>query len=87
MTLVVRADEETHPEVLRELYLLPFEMAVKDGETGAVMCSYNALNGAFACENAEMLSDIQVEVAAGESVTVLASNVISAERWLETQGH
>ena len=50
--------ERIDPQVLRELYLLPFEMAVKDGETGAVMCSYNALNGAFACENQEMLSEI-----------------------------
>jgi beta-glucosidase len=50
--------ERIHPQVLRELYLLPFEMAVKDGETGAVMCSYNALNGAFACENEEMLTDV-----------------------------
>jgi beta-glucosidase len=50
--------ERIHPQVLRELYLLPFEMAVKDGETGAVMCSYNALNGAFACENEEMLTQV-----------------------------
>lgn len=46
------------PQPLHELYLLPFEMAVKDGETGAVMCSYNALNGAFACENEEMLTKV-----------------------------
>lgn len=50
--------ERIHPQVLHELYLLPFEMAVKDGETGAVMCSYNALNGAFACENEEMLTEV-----------------------------
>ncbi|NMM75528.1 glycosyl hydrolase [Acidovorax sp. SRB_24] len=50
--------ERIDPQVLHELYLLPFEMAVKDGEAGAVMCSYNALNGAFACENEEMLSDV-----------------------------
>jgi beta-glucosidase len=50
--------ERIDPQVLRELYLLPFEMTVKDGETGAVMCSYNALNGAFACENQEMLTEI-----------------------------
>ena len=50
--------ERIHPQVLHELYLLPFEMAVKDGETGAVMCSYNALNGAFACENEAMLTQV-----------------------------
>lgn len=50
--------EKIDPQVLHELYLLPFEMAVKDGETGAVMCSYNALNDAFACENEEMLTEV-----------------------------
>src|SRR5690606_16855892 len=50
--------ERIDPQVLHELYLLPFEMAVRDGETGAVMCSYNELNGAFACENEEMLTEV-----------------------------
>jgi beta-glucosidase len=50
--------ERINPQVLRELYLLPFEMAVKDGQTGAVMCSYNGLNGAFACGNEEMLTKV-----------------------------
>ena len=43
---------------LHELYLLPFEMAVKDGQVAAVMCAYNAVNGYQACENAELLTDI-----------------------------
>ena len=40
-------DERT----LRELYLLPFEIAAKRGRPGSVMCSYNRLNGTYACEN------------------------------------
>jgi beta-glucosidase len=44
--------------VLREIYLLPFEMAVKDGHTAAVMCSYNSVNGFQACENRELLTDV-----------------------------
>src|SRR5438876_10498244 len=44
--------------VLRELYLLPFEMAVKDGDTASVMCSYNSVNGFQACENKELLTDV-----------------------------
>jgi beta-glucosidase len=44
--------------VLRELYLLPFEMSVKDGDVAAVMCAYNFLNGFQACENKELLTDI-----------------------------
>jgi beta-glucosidase len=43
---------------LHELYLLPFEMAVKDGQVAAVMCSYNAVNGFQACENTELLTDV-----------------------------
>jgi beta-glucosidase len=45
-------------QVLRELYLLPFEMAVKDGKVAAVMCAYNYVNGVSSCENKEMLTDV-----------------------------
>lgn len=44
--------------VLHELYLLPFEMAVKDGDAAAVMCSYNTVNGAQMCENHHILTDV-----------------------------
>jgi beta-glucosidase len=43
---------------LRELYLLPFEMAVKDGKAGSVMCAYNYVNGKSSCESQELLTDI-----------------------------
>lgn len=45
-------------QVLRELYLLPFEMAVKDGKAASIMCAYNYVNGASSCENKEALTDI-----------------------------
>ncbi|WP_431822781.1 glycoside hydrolase family 3 C-terminal domain-containing protein [Burkholderia sp. F1] len=47
-------DERT----LRELYLLPFEIAAKRARPGSVMCSYNRLNGDYACENAHLLNDV-----------------------------
>jgi beta-glucosidase len=50
--------ETVDRRVLREIYLLPFEMAVKDGDTAAVMCSYNSVNGLQACENRELLTDV-----------------------------
>jgi len=47
-------DEKT----LHELYLLPFEMNIKDADLSAVMCSYNRIGGAYACENQETLGTI-----------------------------
>ncbi|HEY1594064.1 MAG TPA: glycoside hydrolase family 3 C-terminal domain-containing protein [Thermoleophilaceae bacterium] len=47
-------DERT----LREIYLPQFEAAVKDAHVGTVMCSYNRLNGDYACENPHLLHDI-----------------------------
>src|SRR6476659_1470608 len=44
--------------VLHELYLLPFEMAVRDRKVASVMCSYNRVNGPYSCENAHLLTDI-----------------------------
>jgi beta-glucosidase len=44
--------------VLHELYLLPFEMAVRSGDVASVMCSYNRVNGTYACENPHLLTDV-----------------------------
>jgi beta-glucosidase len=44
--------------VLHELYLLPFEMAVRDGKVASVMCSYNRVNGAYMCENPDLLTQV-----------------------------
>ena len=43
---------------MREIYLKPFEIAVKEGGPGAVMSSYNRINGVFASENRWLLDDI-----------------------------
>lgn len=45
-------------QVLHEIYLLPFEMAVKDGDVAAIMCAYNYVNGVHSCENRELLTDV-----------------------------
>lgn len=50
--------EMVAPQVLHELYLLPFEMAVKDGKVAAVMCAYNYVNGESACESRTLLTDV-----------------------------
>ena len=40
---------------MHELYLLPFEMAIRDGDAASVMCAYPHLNFAWACENQDVL--------------------------------
>ncbi len=47
-------DEKT----LREIYLMPFEIAVKEGKNKAIMTSYNLVNGTYANENNHLLRDI-----------------------------
>ena len=45
------------PQALREIYVAPFVDAVNAG-VSSIMCSYNKLNGTFACGNKETLIDI-----------------------------
>ncbi|SMG53613.1 beta-glucosidase family protein [Paraburkholderia susongensis] len=47
-------DERT----MRETELLAFEIAVREGRPGNVMCSYNLINGVYACQNPELLTTI-----------------------------
>ena len=47
-------DERT----LHELSLLPFEIAVKEGGVGNVMCAYNLVNGSKSCQNKVLLTDV-----------------------------
>jgi beta-glucosidase len=42
----------------RESDLLAFEIGVDTGKPAAVMCSYNRVNGDFACENQYLLNDV-----------------------------
>src|SRR5271157_1663567 len=46
------------PRVLHETDLLAFEIGIGIGQPAAVMCSYNAINGDFACENKYLLSEV-----------------------------
>ena len=43
---------------MRETDLRAFEIALKISDAGAVMCSYNRVNGDFACENDYLLKDV-----------------------------
>ena len=50
----VQVDERT----LRELYLVPFEHAVKDGGAWGIMSAYNRLNGTFCSEHEWLLTTV-----------------------------
>ena len=53
-----RTNVEVEEDVLRELYLLPFEMLVKDADIAAVMSAYNRVRGTYATENRYLLTDV-----------------------------
>ena len=54
MTIDSVIDQRT----LREVYLLPFELAVREGQSLGIMTSYNRMNGVYCAENRELLQDI-----------------------------
>jgi len=43
---------------MRESDLLAFQIGLEIANPGAVMCSYNAVNGDYACENRYLLTDV-----------------------------
>jgi beta-glucosidase len=43
---------------MRETDLLAFQIGIRDSDVGAVMCSYNLINGTYACENDYTLGDV-----------------------------
>jgi len=43
---------------MQESDLLAFQIGIKDGDISAVMCSYNRINGDYACENKYLLTDV-----------------------------
>jgi beta-glucosidase len=46
------------PRTLREIYTLPYEIAIHRGDVGAVMCSYNQVNHNQACGSDVLLNQI-----------------------------
>jgi len=53
-TISSEVDERT----LREIYLEPFRIAIRNSKPWAVMSAYNRVNGRYACENDHILLDI-----------------------------
>ncbi|SFV13297.1 glycoside hydrolase family 3 C-terminal domain-containing protein [Pseudoduganella namucuonensis] len=53
-TLNVKIDDQA----ARMSDLLALQIANEDGNPGSVMCSYNQLNGVYACENSYLLNEV-----------------------------
>ena len=49
---------QVDPATLRELYLRPFEMAVREARVWSVMSAYNRINGIYASSHRQLLLDI-----------------------------
>ncbi|WP_411720234.1 glycoside hydrolase family 3 protein [Mycetocola sp.] len=54
-------DERT----LREVYELPFEIALNRSEPESVMCSYNQINGVYGCENPLLNTNLKGDLGFG----------------------
>ena len=45
-------------QALHEVYVAPFEAAIRRADVSSIMCSYNRINGTFACGNDSTLTKI-----------------------------
>ena len=43
---------------IREIYLKPFEIVVKESKPHTLMCAYNKINGTYCCENEWLLNGV-----------------------------
>lgn len=57
-TLRINMSSDVDERALREIYLAPFEMGVKNAKPWTVMSSYNKVNDVQMAENKELLTDI-----------------------------
>ena len=81
---------EVDERTLRELYLLPFEMAVREAQVQAVMTSYNRLNGRYLTDDARILAGVLRQEWGFEGIVMtdwwaLSSTVDAAQAGLDIE--
>ncbi len=54
----MRVSSNVDERTLREIYLLPFEMIVKEAHPWAIMISYNRVNGTYVTESRRLIRDV-----------------------------
>ncbi|MCR5612769.1 glycoside hydrolase family 3 C-terminal domain-containing protein [Treponema sp.] len=52
------SDSIVDERALREIYLRPFEIAVRNTQPTTIMASYNKINGTYTCKNERIIKDI-----------------------------
>jgi beta-glucosidase len=63
-------DAQVTQRALREIYLLPFQIAIRDSRPECLMTSYNKINGTHASENKELLQTVLRDEWAWKGVVV-----------------
>lgn len=53
-----KTDALISPRALREIYLKPFEIAIRKSDPWSLMTSYNKVNGTYCCEDSVLLQGI-----------------------------
>lgn len=53
-----KEDSIVDRRTLHEIYLPPFEAAIKEGNVGTVMCAYVKTNGSYSCESPYLLTTL-----------------------------
>ena len=54
----LNSDSLVDERTMREIYLKPFEIAIKSSKPDTIMCSYNLINGVHSSDNKKLLTDI-----------------------------
>lgn len=52
------SDSQASERAINEIYARPFTSVIENADLGSVMCSLNKVNGVYACENHDLLTDL-----------------------------